>query len=115
MRFNVGQLCVDVELEQTASDFDGIKYGSITVTDWEGKLQNRNGKTASSQTQHTVCNSIYTVYHSCVSFPYKLYTCTERSGWNRRVFKTVTGSSGETQVSAEAGGTADTQTMKVQQ
>jgi len=31
------------------------------------------------------------------------------------VFKTVTGSSGETQVSAEAGGTADTQTMKVRQ
>jgi len=31
------------------------------------------------------------------------------------VFKTVTGSSGETQGSAEAGGTADTQTMEVQQ
>jgi len=29
------------------------------------------------------------------------------------VFKTVTESSGETQVSAEAGGTADIQTMKV--
>jgi len=28
------------------------------------------------------------------------------------LFKTVTESSGETQVSAEAGGTADTQTMK---
>jgi len=37
-RFNVGQLCVDVKLEQTASDFDGMKYTSITVTDWEGKL-----------------------------------------------------------------------------
>ena len=44
VRFNVGQLDVDVKLEQTASDFDGKKYGSITVTDWEGKLQNRNGK-----------------------------------------------------------------------
>ena len=87
LRFNVGQLCVDVKLEQTASDFDGMKCGSITVTDWEGKLQNRNGKTTNSQTQHTFCNSIYTVYHSCVSFPYKLYTCTERSGWNRHFLR----------------------------
>ena len=44
MRLNVGQLCVDVKLEQRASDFDGTKYGSIKVTDWEGKSQNRNGK-----------------------------------------------------------------------
>jgi len=63
--------------------------------------------------QHTFCNSIYTFYHSSISIPYKLYTCTEMSGWNRRVFKTPTGSSGETQVSAEEGGTADTQAMKV--
>jgi len=66
-----------------------------------------------NQTQHTFCNSIYTVYHSWVLFTYKLYTCTKWSCWNRRVFKTVTGSSVETQVSAEAGRTADTQTMKL--
>ena len=87
LRFNVGQSCLDVKLEQTASDFDGMKYGSITVTDWEGKLQNRNGKTTSSQTQHTFCNSIYTFPHSSISFPYKLYTCTERSGWNRQFLR----------------------------
>ena len=87
---------------------------TLELTDWEGKLQNGNGKTPTSQTQPTFCNSMYTFYHRCVSFPYKLYKCTERSGWNR-VFMTVTGSSGETQVSAEAGGTADTKTMKFQQ
>jgi len=84
-------MCVDVKLEQTASDFDGMKYGSITVTDWEGKLQNRNGKTTSSQTQHTFCNSIYTYYHSSISFPYKQYTCTERSGWNRQFLRLSVG------------------------
>jgi len=87
LRFNVVHLCVDVKLEQTASDFDGMKYGSITVTDWEGKLQNRNGKTTSSQTQHTFCNSIYTFYRSSISFPYKRYTCTERSGGNRQFLR----------------------------
>jgi len=65
VRFNVGQLYVDVKLEQTAFDFEGIKYASITVTDLEGKLQNRNGKTTSSQTQHTFCNSIYTILFFC--------------------------------------------------
>ena len=36
----------------------------------------------------------------------------EGSCWNRRVFKTVSGPSVETQVSVEKGGTADTQAMK---
>ena len=80
-------MCEDVELEQTASDLDGVIYGSITVTDWEGKLQNKNGKTPSSQTQHTFCNSIYTFPNSSISFPYKLYTCTELSGWNRQFLR----------------------------
>ena len=35
--------------------------------------------------------------------------------FEQKVFMTVTGSSGETQVSEEAGGTADTKTMKFQQ
>ena len=39
VRFNVGQLDVDVKLEQTASDFVGIKCVSITVTDWEGNYR----------------------------------------------------------------------------
>ena len=65
-----------------------------------------------SQTQHTLCDTVYTFHHSSVPFPYKLYTCTERSGWNGPVFKTVTGSAVETQVSAEGGGTADTQAME---
>jgi len=38
-----------------------------------------------------------------------MYTRTKCSCWNRQVFKTVSGSSGETQVSSETGGTADTQ------
>ena len=29
LRFNVGQLGVDVKLEQTATDFDDIKYGNL--------------------------------------------------------------------------------------
>jgi len=80
-------MCVYVELEQTASDLRDIKYANVKVTDWEGKLQKRNGKTTSSQTQHTFCNSIYTFYHSSISFPYKLYTCTERSDWNRQFLR----------------------------
>ena len=51
-------------------------------------------------------------YHSAIIFPYKLHTFTKWSCWNRRDFKTVSESSVETQVSAEAGGTADNQTMK---
>jgi len=39
-------------------------------------------------------------------------SCTKVSFSNRRVFKTVTDSSGEKQVSAKAGETADTQAMK---
>jgi hypothetical protein len=112
VEFSVGQLCVDVELKGTAYYFDDTKYASNKVTYLEGKLQNRNGKPTRQSTQHTFCSNIYTFYHSSISFPYKLYTCTKRSGWNRPVFKTVTGSSVETQVSVEAGGTADTQEMK---
>ena len=56
---------------------------------------------------------VYTFYHSWILFPYKLYKWTNESCWNRRVFRTVTGSSGETRVSAEGGGTADTQAMKI--
>jgi hypothetical protein len=110
--FNVGQLCVDVKLKGTESFFDDIKYTNTKLSDWERKLQNRNVNTPDSQTQRANCNNKCTSYNSSISFPYKLYTCTERSCWNRRVFKTVTGSSGETQVYAEAGGTADTQAMK---
>jgi len=70
-------------------------------------------KPPDSHTQYTFCNSIYTVYHTSILFPYKLCTCTKCSDQNRRVIKTVTGSSVETQVSAEAGGTADTQAKKL--
>jgi len=53
LKFNVCQLCVDVKLKGTASYCDDIKYASIKVTDWEGKLQNRNGKTTrQSNTTH---------------------------------------------------------------
>ena len=46
-------LCVDVELKGTASGFDGIKCAGVKVTDWGGKLQNSNGKTArQSNTAH---------------------------------------------------------------
>jgi hypothetical protein len=110
--FTVGQLCVDVGWQGTAKYFDDMKYANIKVTDWEGKLQNGNVKPTRQSTQHTFCNNIYTFYHSSISFPYKLYTCTKRSGWNRPVFKTVTGSSVETQVCVAAGGTADTEGME---
>ena len=66
-----------------------------------------------SQTQHTFCNGVDTFQRIWISFPYKLYTSTEGSCWNRRISRTVTGASGETQFSPEAGGTANTQTMKV--
>ena len=53
LKVNIGQLCVDVKLKGTASYFDHIKYASLKVTDWEGKLQNRNGKTTrQSNTTH---------------------------------------------------------------
>ena len=53
--FNIGQLCVDVKLKGTASYFDDIKYASNKVTDWEGKLQNRNVQTArQSNTAHSL-------------------------------------------------------------
>jgi len=69
LRFNVGQLCVDVKLEQTASDFDGTKYGSITVTDWEGKLQNGNGKPpAVKHSTHSV-----TVYILFTTVPFHFH------------------------------------------
>ena len=68
LRFNIGQLCVDVKLEQTASDFDDIKYASNKVTDWEGKLQNRNGKTTrQSNSTHSV-----TVYILCTTVVFHL-------------------------------------------
>ena len=68
LRFNVGQLCVDVKLEQMASDFDDIKYASNKVTDWEGKLQNRNGKTTrQSNSTHSV-----TVYILCTTVVFHL-------------------------------------------
>jgi hypothetical protein len=55
VEFSVGQLCVDVELKGTAYYFDDINYAIIKVTDWEGKLQNRNGKTTrQSNTTHIV-------------------------------------------------------------
>jgi hypothetical protein len=98
LEFTVGQLCVDVELEGTAYHFDDTKYARIKVTDLEGKLQNGNVKPTRQSTQHTFCNNIYTFYHSSISFPYKLYTCTKPSGCNRPVFKAVTGSSVERQV-----------------
>jgi len=48
LRFNVGQLGVDVKLEQTATDFDDIKYGNlrfnrlgreITEREWKNHQQ----------------------------------------------------------------------------
>jgi len=69
-------------------------------------------KPPDSQTERTFCSCIYSVYHSSIIFPYKLYKYPKGCCWNRQVFKTVSGSSVETQVSAAAGGTADTQTMK---
>jgi hypothetical protein len=74
---------------------------------WKGNYKRRMEKPPESQTQHTFCNSIYAFYYSWISFPYKLYTCTKWSCCNRRVFKTVTGTSVKRQISAEAGGTAD--------
>ena len=44
LKFNVGELCVDVELKGTASYFDDIKYANIKVTDWGRELENRNVK-----------------------------------------------------------------------
>jgi hypothetical protein len=82
-----------------------MRFGrKITELEW---------KTHQAVKQHTICNSIYTFYCSEILFPYKLYTCAERSCWNRRVFKAVTGSSVEKQVSAEADGTADKEAMEV--
>jgi len=53
VKFNVVQLCVDVKFKQTASHFDDIKYARNRVTDLEGKLQNKNGKTTrQSNTAH---------------------------------------------------------------
>ena len=69
-------------------------------------------KSPASRIQQTFCKSIYTFYCSWILLPYKLYKCTKGSFWKRRVFKTASGSSVETQVSAEAGGTADTKSMK---
>jgi hypothetical protein len=53
------------------------------------------------------------MYRRSVSLHYKLFTFTERSGWNIPFFKPVTGSSRQKQVSEEAGGTADTQVTKL--
>ena len=72
-----------------------------------------NNRTRMEKTQHTFCYSICTFYLSSILFPYKLYTCTKVPCLNRRVFKTVTGSSVETQVCAAAGGTAGTQQWNV--
>ena len=79
---------------------------------WKGNYRTGMENPPDSETQHTFCNSIYNYYHSWILFPYNLYTCTKRSCGNRRVFKTVTGSSGEAQVPAEGGGNAETQAMK---
>jgi len=53
LKFNVGQLCVDVKWKETESHFDDIKSAGIKVSDWGGKLQNRNEKTTrQSNTAH---------------------------------------------------------------
>ena len=44
MRFNGGQLCADVNFKLAESHFDDINYASIKVSDYEGTLQNKNGK-----------------------------------------------------------------------
>jgi len=67
-----------------------------------------------SQTQHKFCHSNI-FYLSSTTLTCKPYKCVEVSFWNRGVFKTVTVSSVETQVPAEAGGTADTQALIFQQ
>ena len=78
---------------------------------WKGNCSRRMEKPPDSQTQHTLCGSIYPFYYCWILCPYKQSTSTKRSGWNRRVLESVSGSSVETQVSAAAGGTADTETM----
>jgi hypothetical protein len=53
VKFNISQLFVDVKFKQTESHFDYIKHASVKVSDWEGKLQNQNGKaTRQSNTAH---------------------------------------------------------------
>jgi len=59
--------------------------------------------------KHSTHSGTVYIPFTTISFPYNLYTCTKQSCWNRRVFKTVSGSSVETQVCAAAGATADTQ------
>jgi hypothetical protein len=116
LQFNVSQLCVDEKFKQTASHFDHIKYGSIMVTNWGGggRITEREWKNHQTVKHSTHCVTVYIHFVPPFGlFPYKLYTCTEGSCWNRPGFKAVSGSAVETQVSAEAGGTADTQTVTV--
>jgi len=115
VKFNVGQLCVDVKCKHTASILDGMKCAGSKLSSVERKLQNKNVQTTrQSNTAHILSQYIYFIPSSIIC-PYKLYTYTEGCCWNRPVFKTDSGSSVETQVSAEAGGTVDTQGMKIQQ
>jgi len=85
--FYISQLSVDVKFKQSDSYIDDIKYASINVSVWKGNYKTRMKKPPDSQTQHTLCNSIYTFYYSWISLPYKMYTFTKWSCWNRRVFK----------------------------
>ena len=70
-----------------------------------------NHQTVKHSTHSVTVYVLYTVFG--FSFPYKFYTWTKASCWNRRVFNTVSGSSVEIHVSVEAGGTADTQGRKI--
>ena len=103
-----------MKCKQTESHFDDIKYAGMTVLDFEREITEQEWKnhlivkysTRSLRVYIYIYKHIYIRFW--ISFPYKLYTCTKVSCWNRRVFKPVTGSSAETQVSAAAGGTANT-------
>jgi len=44
VKFNVGQLCVDVKWKQTESYLGDIKYVIIKVLGLEGKLQKKKGE-----------------------------------------------------------------------
>ena len=81
---------------------------------WKENYRTRIEKTKTVKHRtHPV--TVYIFYLSSTIFPCKPYICTKGFFWNRLVFKTATVSSVETQVPAEAGGTAHTQAMIFQQ
>jgi len=68
LKFNIGQLCVDVKLKGTASYFDDIKHASIKVSYFEGKLKSENRKTTrQSNTARHLQQYIYFMFFDVFS------------------------------------------------